>query len=61
MCAQYVVKRIQDGRMQAPTVQVRSSKGIEAFSADFQAEEDVSFIKNSKGCTIARVEMKTSE
>jgi hypothetical protein len=47
--------------MQAPTVQVRSSKGIEAFSADFQAEEDVSFIKNSKGCTIARVEMKTSE
>jgi hypothetical protein len=24
--------------------QARSSKGIEAFSTDFQAEEDVSFI-----------------
>jgi hypothetical protein len=33
--------------------QVRSSKDIEAFSANFQAEEDVSFIKISKGCTMA--------
>jgi hypothetical protein len=41
--------------------QARSSKGIDAFSADFQAEEDVSFIKNSKGCTMAQVEVKTSE
>jgi hypothetical protein len=38
-----------------------SSKGIEAFSADFQAEEDVSFIKNNKGCTMAPVEAKTGE
>jgi hypothetical protein len=41
--------------------QARSSKGIEAFSADFQAEENVSFIKNSKGCTIAPVEAKIGE
>ena len=41
--------------------QARSSKGIEAFSADFQAEEDVSFIKNNKGCMMARVEAKTGE
>jgi hypothetical protein len=40
--------------------QARSSKGIEAFSADFQAEEDVSF-KNSKGCTMVPVEAKTGE
>jgi hypothetical protein len=31
MCAQYVVKWIQDGRIHQ---QERSSKGIEAFSAD---------------------------
>jgi hypothetical protein len=41
--------------------QARSSKGIEAFSANFKAEDDVSFIKNSKGCMMARVEAKTSE
>jgi hypothetical protein len=39
--------------------QARSSKRIEAFSVDFQAEEDVYFIKNSKGCTMAQVEVKT--
>jgi hypothetical protein len=41
--------------------QACSSKGIEAFSAYFHAEEDVSFIKNNKGCTMARVEVKTGE
>jgi hypothetical protein len=34
--------------------QVHSSNGIEAFSTDFQAEEDVSFIKNNKRCTMAQ-------
>jgi hypothetical protein len=41
--------------------QACSSKGIEAFSPDFQAGEDVSFIKNSKGCTMAQVEAKIYE
>jgi hypothetical protein len=41
--------------------QACSSKGIETFSADFQAEKDVAFIKNSKGCTMARVKVKTGE
>jgi hypothetical protein len=41
--------------------QARSSKSNEAFCADFQAKEDVSFIKNSKGCTMTRVKAKTSE
>jgi hypothetical protein len=39
--------------------QVLSSKGIEVLSADFQVEEDVSFIKNHKGCTMSQVEAKT--
>jgi hypothetical protein len=30
-------------------------------SADFQAEEDVSFIKNNKGYTMARIKVKISE
>jgi hypothetical protein len=39
--------------------QVCSSKGIKAFSTGFQAEENVSFIKNRKGCTMAPIEVKT--
>jgi hypothetical protein len=35
--------------------QAHSSKRIEAFSANFHAEEDVSFIRNNKGCTMAQV------
>jgi hypothetical protein len=38
--------------------QARSTKGIEAFSANFQAEEDVSFIKNNKGCMMAQSKQK---
>jgi hypothetical protein len=37
------------------------SKVIEAFSIDFQAKEDVSCIKNNKGCTMTRVEVKSGE
>jgi hypothetical protein len=40
--------------------QVCSSKGIKAFSTGFQVEENVSFIKNYKGCTMAPIEVKTS-
>jgi hypothetical protein len=40
---------------------VHSSKGIEAFFVDFQVEEDVSFFKNGKGCTMSRVKAKTGE
>jgi hypothetical protein len=39
--------------------QVCSSKDIKAFSTSFQVEENVSFIKNYKGCTMAPIEVKT--
>jgi hypothetical protein len=58
MCAQYVVNSIQDGRMQTITnVFLKSYSGL---FFGFQAEEDVYFIKNRKGCTMTQVEEKTS-
>jgi hypothetical protein len=41
--------------------QAHSSKGIEAFSIDFQDEEGVSSIKNNNGCRMVPVEEKTGE
>jgi hypothetical protein len=41
--------------------QAHSSKGTEAFSADYQDEEDVSFIKNSKRCIMVQVEAKIGD
>jgi hypothetical protein len=41
--------------------QAHSSKGTEEFSTDFCVEEDVSFIKNYKGCTMKQVEVKTGD